>query len=44
LNISLRYAITQNMTLEIQLIDLFNHTKNGKGALRRLGIEYIDSF
>ncbi|MBI5324598.1 MAG: hypothetical protein HZB41_04900 [Ignavibacteriae bacterium] len=44
LNLSLRYGFTQNMTIDFQFIDLLNHIKGGKGALRRLGIEYIDSF
>ncbi|TAL69786.1 MAG: hypothetical protein EPN82_03960 [Bacteroidetes bacterium] len=43
-NLSIRYAFTQNMTIEFQFIDLLNNMKGGKGALRRLGIEYIDSF
>ena len=44
LNLALRFAFTQNMTVELQFIDLFNHSAGGQRAVRRLGIEYIDSF
>lgn len=44
LNLSIRYAFTQNMTVEFQFIDLLNYSVEGQRAMRRFGIEYIDSF
>ena len=44
LNLSFRYAFTQNMTIEFQFIDILKNMKGNQGALRRLGIEYVDSF
>ena len=44
LNLSLRYAFIQNLTIDFQFIDLFKHSVGGNGSIRRLGIEYIDEF
>jgi len=44
LNLAFRFAFTQNMTIELQFIDLFKHSAGGQRAVRRLGIEYVDTF